>query len=883
MSVWRQFTRGWRALTRPAAADEDVDREVQHYFDETMAAFEAQGLSPDEARRAARRELGAPVAVREEVRGHGWETIVSTTFADVRFAARQLRRTPGFALAFIVTVALGIGASTAIYSAIKPTLLEPLSYPDPHRIVTIWDRLPDGRRLEVTFGTYREVVDRCQSCEALTVTRSWQPTLTGLEQPERLVGQLVTADYFRVFGVQPAPGNLFQPDDDRPRGRALVIISDRLWQRAFSGDRHVIGRDLVLDGKSYAVAGVMPASFSDVLAPDTELWSLLQYDPSLPPNGREWGHHLRMVGRLTIRSSFVRAVADLEAIAQNPVTSFRRPPWASVKYGFAVSELQEDVTRSVRPALVAVTIAVSILLGIACVNATSLLLARAAQRRGELALRAALGADRRRQVRQLVTESLLLVVVGGVLGLLLVRIGLQALIAIAPPGLPRVDAIAVDAQVFAFIFGLTLVVGLGIGLLPAVRASRGALRSGLQAASPQATSGHRRLRRGLVIAQVALALVLLVGAGLQLRSLQRLFAVPTGFDSTDVVALKVQVSNRMFDAAIIQQRFAETLGAVRGVRGVASVALTSHLPFAGELDPNRYGIQLESSLNDPKAQGGDAYRYAISARYFQVMGIPLRRGRWLDERDTADAPLSVVISESLARRRFPDRDPIGERVRVGPENRPWYTIVGVVGDVKQMSLTVSETDAVYVTTPQWHFLDTELWVVVRTAVDTVVQTSVLRDAIWSVDRNQPVVQTVRLDDLVALSAAERRFALVLFQLFGGVALILAATGAYGVLTEGVTERTREMGVRLALGASQQQIVSMIVREGLWLAGTGILAGLAGAMLSSQTLETLLFGVSRLDAATYLGVICLVLAATFAASAVPAFRAARVDPSLALRA
>ena len=882
MSLWRQITRGWTSLTRPGPADNDVDREIQHYLEEAEAEYRAQGLTPDEARRAARLDMGEPVAVREEVRAHGWESVVRTAAADARFAARQLRRAPGFAVASLTTLALGIGASTAIYSAVKPTLLDPLPYPDASRIITIWDRGPDGHRLEVTFGTYREVLARCRSCSALTVTRPWQPTLTGADEPQRLIGQLVAADYFRVFGVRPAVGGGFDPADDRPGGRPTVVIGDAVWRRVLNADPRAIGRSLLLDGTHYTVAGVMPPGFSDVLAPDTEIWSLLQYNPALPPTGREWGHHLRMVGRFADQSSFDAVAAALDAIARQPLPSFPRPPWAAVKNGFAVSELQEDVTRSVRPALVAVMIAASILLAIACVNATSLLLARAAQRRGELAVRAALGAARPRLIRQLVTESLLLVVLGGGLALLFVRMGLETLVAIAPPGLPRVDAIAVDAKVFGFTFGVAVVVGLVVGLLPALRASRSALRPGLQAGARQTTGGHRLLRHGLVVAQVALALVLLIGAGLLLRSLNRLFAIPSGFDSAQVLALKVHVSSQRFDAATIHQRFAETLAAVRGVPGVAAAELTSHLPFGGELDPNRYGIQIESSANDPKARGGDAYRYAVSAGYFRALGIPLRRGRWLDERDTADAPLSVVISESLARRRFPDRDPIGQRIHVGPENRPWYTIVGIVGDVKQASLALTETDAVYIRTPQWIFADSEVWIVVKMARDTGVSASAIRQAIWSADRNQPIVRTITLDELVALSAAERRFALVLFQLFGLVALVLAATGAYGVLSEGVTERTREVGLRLALGAPRRAIVSMVVREGTWLACTGIALGLVGAMVGSRALTTLLFDVSRLDAVTYLGVTVMVLGVTFAASAVPAWRAARVDPSTTLR-
>ena len=298
MSLWRQITRGWRSLTRPGAADDDIDHEIGHYLEEAEAEYRAQGFTSDEARRAARLDMGAPVAVREEVRAHGWETAVRVSIADVRFAVRQARRAPGFAIASIVTVALGLGASTAIYSAVKPTLLEPLPYPDAHRIITIWDRLPDGGRLPVTFGTYREVVQRCQPCEALAVTRPWEPTLTGPNEPQRLVGQLIAANYFRVFGVPPLLGSGFDPADDRPGGREMLIISDQLWRRVFNADQQVIGRDVLLDGTSYALVGVMPPGFSDVLAPDTELWSLLQYDPAVPTNGREWEAVAQLLAQL---------------------------------------------------------------------------------------------------------------------------------------------------------------------------------------------------------------------------------------------------------------------------------------------------------------------------------------------------------------------------------------------------------------------------------------------------------------------------------------------------------------------------------------------------------------------------------------------------------
>jgi len=556
-------------------------------------------------------------------------------------------------------------------------------------------------------------------------------------------------------------------------------------------------------------------------------------------------------------------------------------PWASLKQGLIVNALQDDVTRGVKPALLAVLGAVILVLVIACVNVTNLLLSRGAQRRGEFTMRAALGAGRTRMIRQLLTESLLLAILGGTLGMMVAEFGVRALVSLSPPGLPRVGAIRVDGAVFAFGIGVTTLIGLLVGLIPALHASRSDLHIGLQQSSQRTAGGHQLTRRTLVVAEVALAFVLLVSAGLLLRSMQRLFAVAPGFDASHLLTMQVQASGHRFDDdRVIHQFFAQAFEAVRAVPGVDSAAFVSQLPLSGDFD--QYGVQFESSPNDDPKEDHSAFRYAVSPAYFETMGIPLRRGRLLDVHDVSGKPVAVLINESFAKRKFPGQDPIGQRVHIGDTHQPWYTIVGVVGDVKQTSLALGQADAAYITTEQWYSPDNPLCLVVRARGDAAALAPAVRNAIWSVDKDQPIIRVATMDDLLARSAAERRFALILFEAFGLVALVLAATGIYGVLSGSVTERLREIGVRSALGASRVNILALVVRQGMTLTGLGLVIGLGGALAASQGLVTLLFGVSRLDPATYAGVIALLLGVSGIASWVPARRATKVDPLVALR-
>ncbi len=875
----------WQRLWRRNKLEEQLENELRFHLDHHTHDLIARGNHPGQARRQARLALGGPEQVKEECRDARGTRWLEELWQDFRYAVRTLRRRPGFTAVAVLTLALGIGASTAIFSAVNPILFEALPYPRAGRIMLIWDHGVEGSRAHTTFGTYRELAERSHSFTAIAALKPCQPTLTGSSDPERLDGQCVSAGYFRVLGVPPALGRDFDSSDDRLNGPKVAILSHRLWQRRFTGDPTIIGRRITLDDNLYAVIGVMPRTFENVLVPLAEVWTPLQYDASLPPQGREWGHHLRIVGRLRPGAGRDQASRELDAIAHTPAPEFSRPPWASLKSGLILNSLQDDVTRAVKPMLLTVLGAVLLVLLIACVNVMNLLLARGAQRRGEFAMRAALGAGRLRIVRQLLTESLLLAALGGILGMLVARFGVDALVALSPPELPRLSAMSVDGSVFVFALAITLSIGLVIGLIPALHSHRVDLHTGLRESSRSTARGHQGTRRALVVAEVALALVLLVSAGLLLRSLERLFAVAPGFHASNVLTMQVQTSGRPFDDDNTNRRFfAQALESVRQVPGVTAAGFTSQLPLSGD-QFGLYGVRFESDEMmrlSKQAGNGSALRYAVSPGYVETMGIQLRRGRLLDAHDRAGAPLAVLINESFAKRKFPGQDAVGARIHVGPEDWPWAIIVGVVGDVKQTSLAVGQEDAFYMTAEQSWFADSAMSLVVRARADVASLAPAIQKAIWSVDKGQPVTRVATMDGLLASSAAERRFALIVFEAFALVALLLAATGIYGVLSGSVTERMREIGVRSALGASRVDILTLVVRQAMTLTGLGVGIGLCGAVAASRALITLLFGISPLDPITYLGVVALLAGVSAMAAWVPAWRAARVDPTVTLR-
>ena len=801
--------------------------------------------------------------------------------SDLRFASRLMTRNPGFALAAVLTLALGIGGSTAIFSVVKPALFEPLPYPDPQRILSICDRAQDGSCLDIAFGTYRELLLRNRSFESLAVARPWQPVLTGAGEPQRLDGQRVSAAYFDVLGVRPVLGRSFTDADDRPGVPRVAILSDGLWRRRFNADPSLLGREMTLGDVRYTVIGVLPRGFENVSAPAADVWTALQYDPALPVDGREWGHHLKMTARLRAGVTLEGAADDLAAIARTPVAEMPRVPWASMATGFVINRLQDDLTRDLRPLLLAFSAAVALVLTIASANVANLLLGRTLQRRREFAVRAALGAGRARLARQIVTEGLVIATLGGVLGALAARIGVDALTSLRPVGLVRLDAIAVDRSALLFALAISLLVGIGIAVLPALHTIRGDLQPSLQQGSRTTTGGPRAIRQALVVAEVALALVLLVSAGLLFRSLREMVSISPGFVADNITVAQVQAVGTRFQDADVSTRFYDNVvAAVAQIPGVTGVATTNQAPLSGDLQ--RFGVNAEYAPAQDPSLDGSAYRYAVSPEYFDTMGIPLRRGRLLQRSDRAGTPNVVVISETLAARRFKGIDPLGQRVRVGGADTPLLTIVGIVGDVKQSSLGVSDSEAVYLTPEQSPFAEPVRWIVVRSESRGDLAAS-LRSAVWSVDKDQPIVRMTTLSALVEDSTADRRFALAVFGVFGGVALVLAVTGLYSALARSVSERTREIGVRAALGASRAGILVMILRQGLALTAVGVVTGVAAALVVTRLLEVLLFGTAPTDPLTYAAAAALFIGVAAIASTVPAVRAVAIDPAITLRA
>jgi putative ABC transport system permease protein len=892
-------------LVRRKQYDNDLAEEMAFHREQAARDFEQAGLSAADARNAAARQFGNAARLKEqsiETVGFRWET----AWQDLRYALRQLRNNPGFACTAILILGLGIGAATAIFSAVNPILFASLPYPDARNLLSVYESGNDGSPRLINFADYVGLSQRSHSLEMLAALRPWQPTITGGEQPERLEGQRVGAAYFRVLGSAPAVGRDFQSADDVVRGPDVAILSHKLWRRRFGSDREIVGKQIKLDDQSFTVIGVMPEDFENVVAPEAELWAPLQYDTALPPDSKEWGHHLRMLGRLRRGVRIEQATAELDAILRVLGQTYRGyQESGGVPAHFYLLTLQNDIAREVKPALLAVLGAVVVLLVIACVNVTNLLLARGAQRRGEFAMRAALGAAQTRLLRQLITESLVLALLGGAFGLLIARLGTRALILLSPPGLPRLEAMRMDASVFVFALAVTAITGTLVGLLPAWRAARSDPHASLQQISQRTSGGRQWTRRGLVIAEVSLALVLLVSATLLVRSLQRLFSVNAGFDASHVLTMRVQQSGSRYRANEARTAFfRDVLERVRAVPGVQSAGFTSQLPLSGDLDI--YGIVFEKDLATTGKPGDDHgfFRYAVTPGYIEAMRIPLVRGRTLQDTDTGDvqrlcvgqqrcsaAPAAVLISQSFARRKFGNDDPIGQRVRLGPaaywfltygQQTPWATIVGVVGDVRQASLAGTPADAIYVANSQWFWGDQQMTLVVR-ADNPVALISTLRNAVWSVDKDQPIVHIATMEKMVEASEAQRRFVMIIFEVFALVALILAATGIYGVLAGSVSERTREIGVRAALGATRSNILALVVRQGMTMTAIGLVFGVAGAIWASRALITLLFGISPLDLTTYGAVTAMLLGVSLIACSIPAWRAASVDPAITLRA
>jgi len=878
MKALRRFAKRLAGTFRGRRHDERMREELQSHFALLTEEYLDAGMALDDARRRARLQLGAGDAIAEACRDEARLRPLEDMWQDVRYALRTLRNVPTFSATVMLTLALGIGVTTAIVAAVTPVLFEPLPYPDSARLVSLVETAPSSdQRFPTTFGMFAHLSERARSLESMAVMRAWQPVLTGVDIPERLDGQRVSADYFRVLGVSPALGRDFRAEDDRPAAPPVVILSHGLWQRRFGGDPAILDRRIQLDETPYTVVGIMPAGFENVLAPSAVSWTPLQYDLS---QGRAWGHHLQAIGRLRGGVSLEAASRDVHEAGQ-AVLAALRPETYDRATRFSLASLKDDLVRGVAPVSSAVLGAVALLLAIACVNVANLMLARGIGRRGELALRGALGAGRWRIVRQLVTESMLIAALGGTAGMVAARLILDVLGATAPAGVFSPGSARLAGPVLWFGVGLMTLVGLALGLIAVWHGGRQELGGALGRASRRNTGARRSVRRALVVVEVALAIVLLVGSGLLLRSLSRLLAIDPGFDPTGVLTVTVQVSKSRYATAEDESRFVErTLDAIRAIPGVRAAGATSQLPLSGDLD--EYGAHFEADAQQP-ARSHNVFRYGVSSEYLTALGIPLREGRFLAATDRAGGPHVALISESLARRRFPGVSPVGARLRLGPEDGTPYTIVGVVGAVHQMTLAADEADAVYTPAVQWPFADPVQSLVIRTAGDPRAIVAQVRDAIRSVDSDQPIVRVATMRELVLGTAAERRFVLSLFQVFAFSALALAVAGIYGLLAGTVVERTREIGVRSALGATRRGILSLIVGEGMRLTVIGAAVGFALAAWATRFIGALLFGVSRFDPWTHVVAVTVLAGAAVLACVGPAWRAVRIDPVTTLRA
>jgi putative ABC transport system permease protein len=797
---------------------------------------------------------------------------------DTRLAIRGLIRGPGFALIAVVTLALGMGATSAIYSVAKPVLFSPLPYRAPERLVMVWEKEASGADSNTGFATFADVRRDARTLESVAAIGYWSVTVTGDGRPERLVGQRVSAGFFPLLGVEPEVGRAFLPEEDSPTARAVVILGHALWKRRFGGDPSVVGRAVTLSGDSYEVVGVLPADFESLLAPEAQVWRPLRYDVS-----QSWAcrtcRHLRAIARLAPGVSLVEAEQELDALSARYVAAH---PTEYEVAGMRLEPLREQVVKQARPALRLVLGAAALVLLIACANVANLLFARAVRRAPEFAVRSALGAGRWRIARQMLIESVVLGIAGGVAGLLVALWSVRVLVTFAPPELPRLGVVGVDGGVLLFAGLVAVGGGLLFGVLPAAIAGRTDLLQRMGAGRRVAGARRRRaLRAGLVVSEVALALALTAGAGLLVRSLDRLFAVDAGFDPADLLTMELQAAGPEYDDdATVVAMEARLLDAVLAIPGVESAGLVSQLPLGGNFD--RWGVRIEDRplANPSQAPGAD--RYSISPGYIRAMRIPVLSGRAITEADREGALPVVLINETFAERYWPGEDPIGARVHLGAEDSPWRTIVGVVGDVRHTALDAPLAPQIYLPIRQSPWADTQIALAVRSDGDPGSFADPVRRAVWSADADLAITRVLPAPRLVRASAARRDFALRIFAAFAIVALLLAGAGIFGVLSGVVAERTREIGVRTALGATRANVLGLVVGQGMRIAGLGLVLGVAIALGCARLLRGLLFGVQPDDPATLAAVSAILALVALIACAVPALRAARTDPVRTLR-
>jgi putative ABC transport system permease protein len=799
---------------------------------------------------------------------------------DVRYGWRMLAKSPGFTAVAVITLALGIGANTAIFSVVNAVLLRPLQFSEPGRLMTIWQKAQDDPYSNVGYATFLDWQSQNHSFEHMAVSSQWTPVLGGTQQAERLQGRRVTREFFSVLLTQPLYGRDFLPGEDRPDTKQVVILSNGLWQRKFGGDPGVVGKQIPVNGIPYTVVGILPANFENIFVSDGEaaqIWAPLGYDLSQAWTCRTC-QHLQAIGRLKTGVTELQALAEMDAISRNLMRD--HPKEYSVA-GVVLIPLQEQVVGKTGVALYTLLGAVLLVLLIACANVASLLLSRATQRGREMAVRSALGASRIRLIRQLLTEGVLLCLMGGALGLMLGLWGLRLLPLLGSANVPRIDAVSLDLRVLAFTFGLAMLSGILFGLAPAWQSARPDLNEALKEGGRVSVGGPRqRLRGAFVVSTVALALVLLLAAGLLLRSLGRLLNVDAGFTPQHLLTATLDVAGPKYqDDPPVMEFYSQVLDRVRAIPGVQNTALVSQLPLGGNVD--EYGVHVEGKISPNPENDPSGDRYSISPDYLRTMGIPILRGRAFTEQDRKDSPLVVLVNDTLVRRMWPGEDPIGKRLRIGDPVGPWRTVVGVTGDVLQSSLDSPHALQFYLPETQW-FVDNSRVLVVRTSGVPENLASAVRQAAAGVDSNAALSKIADMEQVVSASVGQRRFTLLLLSLFAAVALLLAAVGIYGVVSYFVSMRSQEIGIRMALGARPQDVLKLVLRHGLTLALSGAVAGLLIGMVSARALMSLLFQVRPADPLTLIAVSMLLVLTAALASYIPARRATKVDPMVALR-
>jgi len=875
MTLWRRVL----ALVHRQNKDMEMNEEIEQHLAELTARNLAEGMSPTEARHAAHRQFGGVEQIKEVARAERILTWPAEFWQDVQYGVRLLLKNPGFTIVAVVALALGIGANSAIFSVVNTVVLRPFPYKNPDQLVVVWEDatqvgFPRNTPSPANFLDWRQQATVFQDLGAMA-PRSFN--LTGEGEPERLDGRRVSSYLFSLLGVEPQLGRNFLPEEDQPGKGHVVILGYGLWQRRFAANPAIIGRSISLNGESYNVVGVMPRGFELPTFKD-QLWVPLAFDAK--EAGERGNHFLEVVGRLRPGFDLKQVRTEMDTIGLRLQKQY---PEENDHIGVVVVPLHEQIVGDVKPALLLLLGAVGFVLLVACANVANLLLARAAVRQKETALRLALGAGRSRLVRQFLAESLLLAMLGGGFGLILSVVGLDLLKSFIPDSIPQAGAIAIDTRVLIFTILVSLGTGFVFGLAPALQAARFDLNSTLKEGGRESNAGPRgnRLRGLLVVAEVALSFVLLIGAGLLINSFIHLRNLDPGFRADHLLAMKVELPESKYSTQAARSAFyREVIRRVETLPGVRSAAVASNLPLTYNGDS--VSVAIEGRADPPPNQRPDVIMRVISPRYFETMGIPLVQGRDFTSADVESTTWGAVISEKTARYFWPGENPIGKRIKPGSSTSSshWRQVIGVVKDVRQNDFIAEPKLQMYFCHEQVDWFPPNA-LAVRTSVDPLSLGAAVRRTIWEIDKDEPVSDIRSMEQVVSEAVARQRFSMLLLGIFANLALILAGVGIYGVMSYSVAQRTHEIGVRMALGAQKSHILKMTMREGVRLVVVGIVIGLAAAFVLTRVMESLLFGVSATDPGTFAAISLLLMTVALLASCIPAWRAMKVDPVIAL--